>query len=56
LRQLADGGRAVVPVGPRDLQRVVITERRGQRFEEREATRCVFVPLVGEQGWEGRPR
>jgi protein-L-isoaspartate(D-aspartate) O-methyltransferase len=62
--QLADGGRLVIPVGPRRRQELVLVIRRGEDFERRECGACVFVPLVGESGfpeeearhhWPGRP-
>ena len=51
--QLADGGRLVCPVGPRDLQRLVRVVRVGDRYQEDESIRCVFVPLIGAEGWPG---
>jgi len=49
-KQLADGGRLVIPVGGRDSQRLVRIDRRGDRFEEADLGECRFVPLVGAQG------
>lgn len=51
LDQLAEGGRLILPVGDRDLQRLTRLVRRGDSFEEEASTACVFVPLVGQQGW-----
>lgn len=51
--QLADGGRLVCPVGPRDVQQLVVVSRNGEVFRERMGTGCVFVPLIGVQGWDG---
>jgi protein-L-isoaspartate(D-aspartate) O-methyltransferase len=51
--QLADGGRLVIPVGPPDMQRLVIVDRHGDEFNVREGEACVFVPLIGREGWEG---
>ena len=51
LDQLADGGRLVIPVGPRDRQRLVVVTRRGNEWDERSDGDCVFVPLVGTGGW-----
>jgi protein-L-isoaspartate(D-aspartate) O-methyltransferase len=50
--QLAEGGRLVVPVGGRDEQRLVLIERRGNRFVRSEFDLVRFVPLVGAHGWE----
>jgi protein-L-isoaspartate(D-aspartate) O-methyltransferase len=51
LRQLATGGRLVIPVGSRDLQelvRIVKTPRGAQRHN---LGPCRFVPLVGRGAW-----
>jgi len=50
--QLAQGGRLVVPVGSRGLQELIIVHRSASGFHEERQERCVFVPLIGEQGWE----
>jgi len=49
--QLADGGRLVIPVGPPDEQRLIIIRRDGGRYDESVHEGCVFVPLVGAEGW-----
>jgi protein-L-isoaspartate(D-aspartate) O-methyltransferase len=53
LEQLADGGRLVIPVGPRERQRLVVATRHGNEWERRSDGECVFVPLVGAGGWPG---
>jgi protein-L-isoaspartate(D-aspartate) O-methyltransferase len=50
--QLADGGRLVIPVGPRYSQILYRVTRRGNQFSEEEFTTCVFVPLIGRYGWK----
>jgi protein-L-isoaspartate(D-aspartate) O-methyltransferase len=50
-RQLGEGGRLVIPVGPPGFQRLVLVERRGLAFDLTEGEGCVFVPLVGREGW-----
>jgi protein-L-isoaspartate(D-aspartate) O-methyltransferase len=52
--QLADGGRLVVPVGSQDHQNLLVIERVGETFVEVRAEACVFVPLIGCEGWHGR--
>lgn len=51
LEQLAEGGRLVCPVGSRKSQRLIQIVRRADGFFEEEKTPCVFVPLIGEEGW-----
>ncbi len=50
--QLAEGGRLVIPTGPRYSQTLYKVTRKGSRFVEEEVTGCVFVPLVGDFGWK----
>lgn len=52
LGQLKDGGRLVVPVGGRFHQRLLIVTRRGVDFDERSTGGVVFVPLIGEHGFD----
>jgi protein-L-isoaspartate(D-aspartate) O-methyltransferase len=51
LDQLADGGRLVIPVG-NTLQQTLtrVTKQQGGYKTER-LEGCVFVPLIGEYGW-----
>ena len=49
--QLADGGRMLIPVGTREAQRLVLVQRVGDRFEQRDLLDCTFVPLLGRFGW-----
>ncbi len=51
--QLANGGRIVIPVGPQGHQQLLIVRRDGETFTQSQEGACVFVPLVGEQGWPG---
>jgi protein-L-isoaspartate(D-aspartate) O-methyltransferase len=51
--QLADGGRLVVPVGPREEQILAVVRRVGDRYETREDTRCRYVDLLGRYGVGG---
>jgi len=45
LAQLAPGGRLVAPVGPPDVQDLVVYERTGTGVRERTLCACCFVPL-----------
>lgn len=49
--QLALGGRLVCPVGPRGCQELIKLTRNPTGFEKATSIRCVFVPLIGEEGW-----
>lgn len=51
--QLADGGRAVLPIGPMESQRIMVIDRRGDMFDTRALDAVRFVPLIGEEGWKG---
>jgi protein-L-isoaspartate(D-aspartate) O-methyltransferase len=51
--QLADGGRLVIPVGPRNRQILTVVTRRGDEWVERPDGACVFVPLIGAGGFDG---
>ena len=50
--QLSEGGRLVIPVGPRYSQSLLKVTREGNRFKEEDITGCVFVPLLGKFGWK----
>lgn len=50
--QLAAAGRLVCPVGTRDTQQLVTVTRTAQGFVEEAGIRCIFVPLVGKDGWK----
>jgi protein-L-isoaspartate(D-aspartate) O-methyltransferase len=47
LRQLAPGGRLILPVGGRDDQRLLRITRVEDGFEQETLDRVVFVPLLG---------
>lgn len=53
--QLDEGGRMVIPVGPPDLQELLLVEVEGGEVRSRVLTECRFVPLVGEAGWASPP-
>ncbi len=53
LNQLADGGRLVVPIGGAFRQVLTLFKKRGNSLTAREICGCVFVPLVGKEGWDG---
>jgi protein-L-isoaspartate(D-aspartate) O-methyltransferase len=49
--QLADGGIAVLPVGPADEQMLVEVQRVGDKLVSNDICGCRFVKLIGEEGW-----
>ncbi len=50
--QLVDGGLLVVPLGDRWGQTLTVVTRRGTKLDREKICGCVFVPLVGEHGYE----
>ncbi len=50
--QLAEGGKLIIPVGSQTLQRLNLVEKTRGMLSTRESTGCVFVPLIGEDGWK----
>ena len=46
-----DGGRLVIPVGSRDRQDLLVVERRGDMWSERNDGPVMFVPLIGAEGF-----
>jgi protein-L-isoaspartate(D-aspartate) O-methyltransferase len=51
VRQLGDGGRLVIPVGPGGGQELLRLERRGSRVRTARLGPVRFVPLVGAAAW-----
>jgi protein-L-isoaspartate(D-aspartate) O-methyltransferase len=51
--QLAEGGRALAPVGTREEQVLCLFTRRGGRLERQDIAPVRFVPLLGRHGWHG---
>ena len=50
--QLTMGGRMVAPIGDRNEQRLTLITRASDGVRTTEDVRCVFVPLVGQDGWD----
>lgn len=50
--QLNDNGRLVIPVGNQWSQILTVVEKAGDTFRETQVCGCVFVPLIGEEGWK----
>ena len=51
-RQLTPGGRLVIPVGDRDQQALYQIRRGIHGFTRKQLCNCIFVPLLGKEGWE----
>jgi protein-L-isoaspartate(D-aspartate) O-methyltransferase len=50
--QLAEGGRLVLPVGTPIYQELVRMRKQAGTIITENLGQCIFVPLVGEQGWQ----
>lgn len=51
LEQLADGGRLVIPIGGSFSQILTVFEKQAGKIKSAEVCGCMFVPLVGKEGW-----
>jgi protein-L-isoaspartate(D-aspartate) O-methyltransferase len=51
LKQLKDGGLAVLPIGPQNEQMLVAVTRRGNELITEDVTPVRFVRLIGKEGW-----
>lgn len=49
--QLKESGRLVVPVGNSFSQVLTLVEKKGRSFNTEQVCGCVFVPLIGKDGW-----
>jgi protein-L-isoaspartate(D-aspartate) O-methyltransferase len=54
MKQLADGGRLVIPVGDLDMQDLHVITRTGDLYEKKVVKGFKFVPLIGKKGWNGQ--
>jgi protein-L-isoaspartate(D-aspartate) O-methyltransferase len=59
LHQLILDGILVIPVGRADLQELQVIQKGMDTIHVQSLGQCIFVPLVGEEGWqmgaEGKP-
>jgi protein-L-isoaspartate(D-aspartate) O-methyltransferase len=51
-KQLADGGRMIIPIGDKYSQDLIKVTRVQDRFVEKNFGGCRFVDLIGEHGWK----
>jgi protein-L-isoaspartate(D-aspartate) O-methyltransferase len=49
--QLAIGGRMVIPVAAGRFQELLLIERLDETYRETTVLKCVFVPLIGAEGY-----
>lgn len=47
-----EGGRLIVPVGTRDIQRMYLITTNQGKLSAKEYPEFKFVPLIGKEGWE----
>ncbi len=52
VKQLADGGRLILPLGDRFHQILTTVTKQGKKISVEESIGCVFVPLIGKYGWQ----
>lgn len=52
LEQLVDEGRVVAPVGSLSSQVLQVMQRRGAKWHTENSVPVMFVPLIGEHGWD----
>jgi protein-L-isoaspartate(D-aspartate) O-methyltransferase len=50
--QLKEGGKMVIPVGNRSVQELLVLEKIDGKKRTARQLDCVFVPLIGSQGWK----
>ena len=51
--QLAAAGHLVVPISAGENDALTVLRRAGDRLERRDLGPCRFVPLIGEEGYDG---
>ncbi|OYT53317.1 MAG: protein-L-isoaspartate O-methyltransferase [Candidatus Altiarchaeales archaeon ex4484_2] len=51
IEQLKEGGRMLIPVGGKLMQTLMLVEKKKGVVVKKEICGCVFVPLIGEDGW-----
>ncbi|MFO8053266.1 MAG: protein-L-isoaspartate(D-aspartate) O-methyltransferase [Candidatus Omnitrophota bacterium] len=53
LKQLKVGGKLIIPVGSRFSQELMKVEKiKRAEYSPKAVCGCVFVPLIGEEGWD----
>ncbi len=49
--QLKQNGKMLIPVGGRTYQQLLLIEKNKKEIKEKNICDCVFVPLIGKDGW-----
>lgn len=53
LKQLADGGKMVIPVGGRESQELLVIDKiKSGEYQRKVVADCAFVPMIGKHGWQ----
>jgi len=52
VEQLKIGGRLVIPIGSEFNQMLTVVTKKDSGVDVREVCGCVFVPLIGKDGWK----
>jgi len=52
IEQLSEGGRLAIPVGGRYSQMLTKVQKLKSKIKATDVCGCVFVPLIGRQGWD----
>ncbi|KPA11227.1 Protein-L-isoaspartate(D-aspartate) O-methyltransferase, partial [Candidatus Magnetomorum sp. HK-1] len=52
IEQLANGGIAIAPVGPRNTQQLLKLQKSNGDIIREFCLQCGFVPLIGQHGWQ----
>jgi protein-L-isoaspartate(D-aspartate) O-methyltransferase len=56
VEQLREGGRLVIPVGNRQIQKLLLVKKTAGEIIKSEICTCSFLPLLGKEGWPERER
>ena len=56
MEQLKVGGTMLIPIGARNVQRLMRVRRSARGFLEENLLECSFVALVGDHGWPKREK
>ncbi len=52
VQQLVETGVMVIPIGSQYRQNLELIKRRGDSYTSKTVCGCIFVPLIGKEGWK----